>query len=278
MTDGELFYHIRNGIRNTGMPAWNLPERQIWQLVLYIRNLPITVPMQQQTSVATPIHALWSPASVSAAPPDAGSGRHYVGSTACRSCHQSIYELWQKTPMANVVRDPREHPEAIAPDLSKPDPLVTFGRNDIAFVYGSIWKQRYFTKRGDDYFPEPAQWDFVHRMWRRYFVKNGMDWWAPLYPPDNFQRPTGPLCDGCHSVNYDISTKTPTEWNVGCERCHGPGSEHVQAKTPETIINPARLDYVSANDTCIQCHSQGRPPTNPIGGNITIGRSVSIWA
>jgi mono/diheme cytochrome c family protein len=26
MTDGEIFYHIRNGIRNTGMPAWSMPE------------------------------------------------------------------------------------------------------------------------------------------------------------------------------------------------------------------------------------------------------------
>ena len=61
--------------------------------------------------------------------------------------------------MANVVRDPREHPEAFIPDFSKPDPLVTFTKDDVAFVYGSRWKQRYFTKIGDDYFPEPAQWD-----------------------------------------------------------------------------------------------------------------------
>jgi hypothetical protein len=44
--------------------------------------------------------------------------------------------------MANVVRDPREHPDAIIPDLSKPDPLVTFSKDEIAFVYGSRWKQR----------------------------------------------------------------------------------------------------------------------------------------
>jgi len=41
------------------------------------------------------------------------------------------------------------------------------------------------------------------------------------------QRPTGPTCDGCHSVDYDIHTKKVLEWNVGCERCHGPGSDHV---------------------------------------------------
>src|SRR5579863_726334 len=28
MSDGEIFYHIRNGIRNTAMPAWSLPDRQ----------------------------------------------------------------------------------------------------------------------------------------------------------------------------------------------------------------------------------------------------------
>jgi predicted CXXCH cytochrome family protein len=167
--------------------------------------------------------------------------------------------------MANVVRDPREHPDAILPDLSKPDPLVHFTRDQIALVYGSLWKQRYFTKVGDDYYVFPAQWDITAHVWRRYFVENGTDWWAPLYPPDNMKRPTGPLCDGCHSVGYDIYTSRVAEWNVGCERCHGPGSEHVK-NPPSAIINPARLDDVHANDVCIQCHSQGRPLQNPIQG------------
>ena len=42
----------------------------------------------------------------------------YVGSRACQSCHADIYARWQKTPMANIVRDPHEHPEAILPDLA----------------------------------------------------------------------------------------------------------------------------------------------------------------
>jgi predicted CXXCH cytochrome family protein len=168
--------------------------------------------------------------------------------------------------MANVVRDPKDYPDAILPDLTKPNPLVTFTKDDIALVYGSRWKQRYFKKIGNDYFVLPAQWDITHRMWRPYFVKNGTDWWAPLYPPDNMKRPTGPLCDGCHSVNYDVTTKTVTEWNVGCERCHGPGSEHVGHPSRANIINPARLNSVDANDTCIQCHSQGQPLKNPVEG------------
>ena len=168
--------------------------------------------------------------------------------------------------MANVVTDPRQHPELVLPDFNKPDPLLTFTLSDVAFVYGTKWKQRYFKKVGDDYFPLPAQWDVTHKIWRAYLVQPNTDWWVPHYPADNNQRPTGPLCDGCHSVNYSVQTKQVTEWNVGCERCHGPGSEHVRQPAATNIINPAKLDFTRANDTCIQCHSQGQPLTNPILG------------
>jgi predicted CXXCH cytochrome family protein len=204
---------------------------------------------------------------------------HYVGSAACNSCHEPIYTRWSQTRMANVVRDPKIHPDAIIPDLSKADPLVTFTKNDIAFVYGSKWKQRYFTKVGDDYFPLGAQWDVTHKQWRPYFVASGTDWWVPHYPADNLKRPTGPTCDGCHSVNYDPRTKTVSEWNVGCEKCHGPGSTHVAQPSRANIFNPARVDPIHANDTCIQCHSQGQPLTNPIEGRYydwPVGFRVSL--
>jgi predicted CXXCH cytochrome family protein len=249
-TDGELFYLIRNGIRNTAMPGWQLPDRDTWQLVAYVRALP-RVPALFREEAATP-------------PSPEGKLPRYVGSVACKECHREIYDRWKVTRMANVVRDPREHPDAITPDLSKPDPLVTFTVDDIAFVYGSRWKQRYFKKIDGDYYPLQAQWDVVHKGWRPYFVK--ADWWAPLYPPDNMQRPTSALCDGCHSVNFDIEKRSVTEWNVGCERCHGPGGAHVDDLSSTSIVNPARLDYVGAADVCIQCHSQGRPPQNPIAG------------
>jgi predicted CXXCH cytochrome family protein len=190
----------------------------------------------------------------------------YVGSAQCASCHRAIYDRWKNTRMANVVRDPKTHPDAIVADMTTPNPLVTFTKDDIAFVYGGKWKQRYFTRRGDDYYPLGAQWDTTHRQWRPYLVASNTDWWATLYPPDNMQRPTGPLCDGCHSVNYDVTTKQVTEWNVGCEKCHGPGLSHIKKPSRENIVNPVRLDPVHANDICIQCHSQGRPLSNPIAG------------
>jgi len=189
----------------------------------------------------------------------AGQQPQYVGSESCKGCHAAAYAGWKQTRMANVVRDPKEHPEAVLGDFSHADPLVTFQLKDVAFVYGSRWKQRFFTKIGDDYFAEPAQWDVAKKRWLPYHAEAGTDWWVPLYGPTNFDRPTGPLCDGCHSVNYNIKTKQVTEWNVGCEKCHGPGSDHVAKPTKTNIVNPASLDYARGNDTCIQCHSQGRP-------------------
>jgi len=251
LTDGEIHYIIKNGIRLTGMPAWGNPhearDEESWKYVLFIRNL-------RQLSSAE-----------AAQQEKTANAAHYVGSQACQKCHAQIYEHWKKTPMANVVRDPREHPEAIIPDLSK-NPLAKFTKDQVALVYGSVWKQRYFTKIGGDYFPEPAQWDVTNKQWRPYFVAKGTDWWEPFYPADNMKRPTGPTCDGCHSVDFNIHTKQVAEWNVGCERCHGPGSEHAQSPSRGNILNPARMNYVQASDTCIQCHSQGRPLTNPIEG------------
>lgn len=251
LTDGEIHYIIANGVQLTGMPAWSNPhqERNVnaWDLVLFIRSLrPLTREEKTQES-------------------STAKSAHYVGSQACGKCHEQIYDHWKRTPMANIVRDPREHPDAITPNLATNN-VSKFTKDQVAFVYGSIWKQRYFTKIGDDYFPLPVQWEFNNKKWSKYFAGDKADWWAKFYPPDNMKRPTGPTCDGCHSVGYDIHTKQVAEWNVGCERCHGPGSEHVAEPGRDNIINPAHMDYVAASDTCIQCHSQGRPLTSPIDG------------
>ena len=84
------------------MPAWDLPEKEVWQIVAFLRHLPPTV----------------APGANNAAQSVSTLGAHYVGSAACQSCHKEIYDRWRKTRMANVVRDPREHPDAFIPDMS----------------------------------------------------------------------------------------------------------------------------------------------------------------
>ncbi len=252
LTDGEIHYIIENGVQFSGMPAMVSPHRESaadsWKLVSYLRTF------RPHTSEEKALEA------------NTFRSAHYIGSLACQKCHADIYNRWKQTPMANVVRDPREHPDAIIPDLSTNN-VAKFTKDQVAFVYGSRWKQRYFTRVGDDYYPLPAQWDIGNKVWRPYHVPDtGADWWTAFYPTDNMQRPTGATCDGCHSVDYNIHTRQVTEWNVGCERCHGPGSEHIAHPSRSNILNPSQMDDVAANDTCISCHSQGQPLTKEIEG------------
>jgi len=86
-SDGEIFFHIINGVRHTGMPGWTLPDRQAWQLVRYIRHLPGGVALAPRSATQESINMV---------------GAHFVGSQACRNCHAEIYNRWKTTRMANA--------------------------------------------------------------------------------------------------------------------------------------------------------------------------------
>lgn len=46
LTDGEIFYIIKNGLRFTGMPGWGGEDEENWKLVLFIRHLPRLTPKE----------------------------------------------------------------------------------------------------------------------------------------------------------------------------------------------------------------------------------------
>ena len=51
MTDGELYYTIKDGVRLTGMPAWGEPgdtDNDSWKLVHFIRHLPQLTPEEEE--------------------------------------------------------------------------------------------------------------------------------------------------------------------------------------------------------------------------------------
>ena len=56
LTDGELLYIIKNGIRFTGMPGWGGEDDENWKLVLFIRHLPNLSPeeLELMREVNTP--------------------------------------------------------------------------------------------------------------------------------------------------------------------------------------------------------------------------------
>ncbi len=67
--DPELFGFIKNGVKGTAMPAFNLPEDQIWQLAAFVRSLN-------------------APANSLPVPGDVAAGEAvYFGKGECASCH-----------------------------------------------------------------------------------------------------------------------------------------------------------------------------------------------
>jgi Tetratricopeptide repeat/Cytochrome c554 and c-prime len=44
---------------------------------------------------------------------------------------------------------------------------------------------------------------------------------------------------------------------ISCQRCHGPGEEHIRSQGKAAIINPAKLTPERRDEICMQCHLEG---------------------
>ena len=75
------------------------------------------------------------------------------------------------------------------------------------------------------------------------------------------------VCRGCHPDVWMNFNKNPhfksiaagdlPKAQTGCEGCHGPGKNHVEAKGGKTTIAAFSLmDSRKAIDTCLTCHSK----------------------
>ena|SRR5271157_1487140 len=140
-------------------------------------------------------------------------------------------------------------------------------RIDLVLGSGRIG-QTYLYWKGDRLFELPVS----------YWTALGTWISSPGYFDDvgNFDRPVTPRCLECH-VGYaenDPGLDPPNHYNpakivmgISCERCHGPGRQHVDAmktkKPAETIINPAKLTRDEQVEVCAQCHNGLRKPVAP---------------
>ena len=158
-------------------------------------------------------------------------------------------------------------------------------RYEIAYVFGQAWKQRYITKIESSMYILPIQWNL-----KKYNDKSGGEW-TTFHPKDWFNS-DGTLkntksnsfrhsawdrrCAGCHVTGLKVGLVTtqagdtfyvakwvnnsdPKEIHIGCEMCHGPGSEHATTGDPTKIINPEKdlTDPFRQNEVCGQCHNRG---------------------
>lgn len=183
------------------------------------------------------------------------SGPQYAGSDTCQSCHNSVYSEWEEH---------GHHYAMIKLDGAAPAFPFSHVENPPP---GSIWADFPYLIGG-----YALKANFVDSFG---YVLNGpltqynlkSDSWAPY---QSLAPPVENDCGACHStgwqsfaenggVHQDDLAGIMGTWNeegIGCESCHGIGSEHIAAP----FANPMIVDSTAEN--CGQCHS--RQTTNRV--------------
>ena len=91
LSDGEMFYIIKNGLGFTPMPAFKeqYTDTEIWNMVNFIRMLQTTSPDQQvRLNVPTPTSDQLTAAGLDATTGDAARGAEVFAAFGCAACHQ----------------------------------------------------------------------------------------------------------------------------------------------------------------------------------------------
>ncbi len=205
----------------------------------------------------------------------------YIGSKACATCHGDVAKTYCKTAMGQAsgytseLRVPTGEvsaPKAGAtysisgqnhPQLhcrkKMPDGSVLEGTKDLSYYIGSGAHGRGFVfEEAGQPFQAPVAYYGPARGWDL----------APGYENEAvvlLGRKIEKGCISCHASGFNA--KQPalfTEGAVSCERCHGPGAEHVevvQSGKPTGslhIVNPSKLEPESRDSVCAQCHLTGQ--------------------
>lgn len=217
----------------------------------------------------------------------------YVGSKRCLSCHSAIYDTWKDTlhnksqqilsrtndtlvvdwkgtiklkagNIPEVIIRLEEGPavyQAVLVDAKDPSKEVVY---DVVRTYGGWgWKQRYQVKIGNHHYILPFQWNQASSRWAPYNLQNWYREDGSLKEPP-VEKSFEMSCAGCHNTGLELKKvdrgyeSKYVELNIGCERCHGPGSEHVRSpRAKGKIVQPRKLPYERALEVCGQCHSRG---------------------
>lgn len=193
----------------------------------------------------------------------------YVGSEECKQCHLEHYDSWKMTLHSRMLINVQDNPHAIVadmdPDLIRADlekiedklkaPLEDIyipTPDEILYVIGTQWKQRYILEIDGRYRIAPVQYNIQTKRWVNYYddAWDERDWLV--------------RCGGCHATGVDLDNYTFSETSIGCEACHGPSSQHVALprtavfEKRETTTNPAKLTAGIAVQICGSCHTRGR--------------------
>jgi len=202
----------------------------------------------------------------------AANEKSFVGNQACARCHAGIYRRYSATPMAlSSGRDPRpltagsfRHPASqVRYDIGA-NGLVTLSKGvardtrQLSYYIGSGVAGRSFGYLRDGFlFEAPVTW----------YSQTGSWDVSPGYESDvasHWSRPIDPSCLFCHASQTRRREGTVNAYadpvfeqgGIACERCHGPGSLHIQGKAE--MVNPSSLAPPLRDAVCAQCHLTGQ--------------------
>jgi hypothetical protein len=217
----------------------------------------------------------------------AATSPRFVGASACLGCHAEIHARWDASRHSKMVRPAT--PEGVRGDFSVKEVTLRgepYGleardgkyfitesrllgkktRHRILYTLGNRRIQHYLTRLEDGRIVLlPPSWDVMRKEWF-----HNMEIVGPEPPKGMAVQVWNLNCFGCHvsqeEKNFDLATKTyDTDWvdfGTSCERCHGPGSEHVALYTnphgsggDSAIVVQTRLDPTRSTTVCGQCHS-----------------------
>lgn len=231
-------------------------------------------------------------------PPDKQRARvnasdNYVNSEACKPCHPSVSEEYSHHPMANSVVS-IEHSKVI----ENWSPTSEFTKEDGRTYSATQRDSQYFhveqlrDASGELIYTQEVALSHVvgsGRRGRTYLInhdgpiyQSSLSWYSnancwnlsPGYAASShprFSRRVSIACLTCHAgrvatkngYSDQFSHQPFHEEKIGCERCHGPGKQHIEWHSTsnkqgvDPIINPVKLDAPRRDAVCNQCHLQG---------------------
>jgi hypothetical protein len=211
-------------------------------------------------------------------PEQVAGRRHDVGNDACAACHRTVYDSYSSTAMArtsgaalpNVTEGSFYHStsgityriqrqrEVALLSYDRPGPQPLHGTQRLKYYVGSNTRGRTFLFEIEgflyqspiNYYAAKDKWDMSpgYSQLRRMELNHPVDSTCLFCHASRVQ----PLLN--HSVNH-FAGEAFLQPGVGCERCHGPGSDHVRGMG--SMVNPAKLAEDRRDDVCIQCHLEG---------------------
>ncbi|MCI0420846.1 MAG: hypothetical protein L0387_27020 [Acidobacteria bacterium] len=217
----------------------------------------------------------------------------YAGAQACQGCHTNLYDTQDRSNHARSLRPISEIGEILS--------LLPFQMKDrIAQaelrLEGAPESKTVLTASKDRNQQRLIlDWAFgggskgitpIGRLENGQFVESRLSWYADsrsfdLTPGATQQTPRTLAeslgralseeermkCFGCHTTGSTQENPLPSRQAMGirCERCHGPGLEHIRAMgiglvADKKIFHPGRLDGFAQAQLCGVCH--GRPPAD----------------